>query len=441
MDQTDKERVIGYWVIDFEIDTLKDFLSNLKLGAKGSVSIVDESGKIIAGPNLFSNITLLPKKELFFNKKRIFYTNPLPSFLQIPWKVVTSIHENDFLDPVRKVALTSLLYGITPSLFFLILCALFFGRVSKRLKEIAWEMDEIGNLTFRKHDQPHISRIREINMMNHALIKMKTGLSSFSKYIPVDVVKKLLFQKALERGAEKKKISVFFVDLVGFTKLSEQIDPQQGVELLEEFMTKVTQKVHEHHGIIDKFIGDAVMALWGALEPLKEENSSFLACKSALAIRNILAPHPSLSIRIGINTGDAMVGNFGSEARVCYTAIGDTINISSRLEKLNKSYQTQILIGPDTAEEVKQSLIVRPLERILLEGKSNPILVYELLGEKENISEKLIQAVEIYCQGLERFDSKDFVKAKEMFERANELFENKDDLCKKFLEKCQKHTV
>ncbi len=379
--QDSPQGIIGYWVIDFPIDQLHQFLKGFHLGQQGIVSLVTNDGELIA-QSQNEKSTLPPELKIGMSKlgKRIYYVNPFPQGLQIPWKVITSIHESDYLTPIRKTALYSLLYGLIPVFFFLILTATFFGRMSRRLKEIAWELDELGHLHFIDRPSDYLpSRIREVNVMNYSIRKMKAGLQSFAKYIPVNLVKKLILSgHAAEVGAEKKEITVLFADISGFTALAEHLSGTSVAKIIEEFFTVASAEIHKEQGIIDKFIGDAVMALWGTPEPL--ENAALFACKAALAIQKRLQDKPDLKYRIGINTGFAMVGNFGSNERLDYTAIGDAVNVASRLEKLNKETGTQILIGPDTAARVEKWMQLRPIKVVTLEGRAAPIQIYELLG-------------------------------------------------------------
>ncbi|MBX7067178.1 MAG: hypothetical protein K1X28_08105 [Parachlamydiales bacterium] len=379
--QTSPTGIIGYWGIDFQIDHLSEFIKTLKLGNQGAAWIVAQDGMIIAQTS-DASLPPLGNSGFFSFGNRIYYVNPFPDQWKIPWKVVTSVHENDYIRPIRKTALYSLLYGIIPSVLFLLFSAGFFGRVSIRLKEIAWEMDELSHLTFKERPSDRIlSRIREINMMNRSIIHLRAGLESFSKYIPVNLVKKLISSgQAAAAGAEKKQITVLFTDLSGFTSMAESLNANEVTDIVVEFLTAVSNEVHREKGIIDKFIGDAVMALWGTPEPM--ENHALAACRAALAIQKNLASNPKMKHRIGINTGMAMVGNFGSNERLDYTAIGDTVNVASRLEKLSKQLGVQILIGPDTASAVEKFMDVRPLKSVHVEGREAPLLVYELIGEK-----------------------------------------------------------
>lgn len=377
--------IVGYWGIDFQIDSLSDFIKTLKLGHQGAAWIVAQDGTIIA-QTTDAPLPQFGNGGFFYTGNRIYYVNPFPTGSKIPWSVVASIHENDYIGPIRNTALYSLVYGFIPSVLFLFLSAAFFGKVSRRLKEIAWEMDELSHLTI--HERPAdrtISRIREVNMMNRSIVHLRAGLQSFAKYIPVDLVKKLISSgQAAIAGAEKKEITVLFIDLSGFTSMAESLNVKEVTEIVVEFLTTVSKEVHNQKGIIDKFIGDAVMALWGTPEPM--DNHALAACRAALAIQKALAPYPKFKHRIGINTGLAMVGNFGSNERLDYTALGDTVNVAARLEKHAKQMGVQILIGPETAAAVEKFLNVRPLQSVQLEGRAAPLLVYELVGEKNGNS-------------------------------------------------------
>jgi adenylate cyclase len=276
----------------------------------------------------------------------------------------------------------------------------------------------VGNLSIDlKEEGGVLSRIREVNMMEQSLYKMKIGLKSFSKYVPLDLVKRLLQTGVPELGGEKKEITAMFADLAQFTTLSEQLKPDEVAKVLELFLDTATNEVHKEKGTIDKFMGDAVMAIWNAPDPHPEH--ALAACRAALALKKLSDSDPRVKFKIGINTGEAMVGNFGSHERMDYTAIGDTINIASRLEKINKTYNTQILIGPATAKAVEKTLLVRPVDWIVLQGRTKPILIHELLDEKG--SDALIQAAAAYSAGMEAYLARRFSEASSLFEKANGL--------------------
>lgn len=452
--------IAGYWAIDFQIDKLADYLQGLNIGREGMVYIVGEDGSIIAKStpqNVSSHKSRVdefiekkwgqhPQEErksgFFDEKSEIFYINHFPKESGIPWSIVTVIRENDYLLPIRRSAYHSLLIGLVPCVFFLFLSAVFFGRISRRLKEISGEMDQAGNLMIDPSGRDlRPSRIREINIMNHSLRKMKVGLQSFAKYVPVDLINKLIASgRSAELGGEKADITVMFADMAQFTTLSEHIGPDEVAHIIEKFLTMSSKQVHKEKGIIDKFMGDAVMALWGVPEPIA--NAPLAACRAALQMQRIASEHVLMNHRIGINSGNAMIGNLGSEERMDYTAVGDTVNIAARLEKLNKKYETKILIGPYTAQAVKDQLLVRPVDWVMLQGRTNTLLVYELLMDKASAPQKLTQAVSTYAEALELYWNREFHKASQLFDEARQLFGGSDipsfmlaDRCRAFEKK------
>ncbi len=338
---------------------------------------------------------------------------------------------------MRDASLHAIGYGLLPCLLFLLGTAVLFGNMSSRLKEIASEMSEAGDLSFQfAKDKPPFSRIREINMMNRSLQKMKVGLHSFSKYVPLDLIKKLVHSGLSPKlGGEKKQISVFFADLAQFTTLSEKLNSDEIAKILGEFLDIATREVHKEKGIIDKFMGDAAMDLFGAPDPISHH--ALAACDTALAMKEVAKKSPLMKYKIGINSGLALVGNFGSQVRMDYTAIGDTVNIAARLEKLNKLYNTQILIGPETADAVRGILLVRPIDWVVLQGKTQAMLIYELIDKKENSTAPLNQAISFFSAGLESYRNQRFFEAITQFNQASLLFGGNDTPCKILIERCR----
>lgn len=449
----------GYWAVDFQIDKLTDYLQSLDVGEGGIVYIVANDGTRIAASTPKTS-TPEAKKEAAGQDQlvnqawakyvhsdasggflqvehKIFYVNRFPKDLGIPWNLVTIIHENDYLIPIQKEAYNSLKEGLIPCAVFLGLSTLFFGYISRRLKSIASEMDEVGNLSIEFKPQNYrYSRIREVNIMNESLFKMKIGLQSFSKYVPVNLIKELLQSgKSAKLGGEKKEVSILFADMAHFTTLAEELEPNEVVKIIEEFFTTASNEIHKEKGIVDKFMGDAVMALWGGLSPMQD--SAVASCRTALAMKRFGSTHPRMNHRIGINTGNAMVGNFGSEERMDFTAIGDAVNIAARLERLNKRYGTQILVGPDTAKSAGEAMLFRPLDWVLLQGRTKALLVYELLREKEGAANTLIEAASTYGCGLEAYRNRKFAEATGLFEKANHLFGGVDIPSTILIERCR----
>lgn len=208
----------------------------------------------------------------------------------------------------------------------------------------------------------------------------------FGQYVPPDLVKEMSQGPArFTLEGESREMTVLFCDVRGFTTISEGMEPRQLTQLMNEFLTPLTLVIYKHRGTIDKYIGDCVMAFWGA--PLPAPNHATLAVQAALKMTEamtVLAPKfkargwPELAIGIGLNTGRMSVGNMGSEVRVAYTVMGDAVNLASRLEGITKQYGVDILVGEDTRKQV-EGVVFREIDRVLVKGKREPITIYEPL--------------------------------------------------------------
>jgi adenylate cyclase len=215
--------------------------------------------------------------------------------------------------------------------------------------------------------------------------------NTFSKFVSQDVVNELLNNPdAIALGGAKKEVSVFFSDVRGFTTISEALGPEELVHLLNEYLSEMTELIIDYRGTIDKYMGDAIMAFWGA--PAKNDDHAYYACVAALSQYRALQTLqkrwserdiPVLDIGIGINTGPAVVGNMGSSRRMDYTLMGDTVNLGSRLEGITKQYGVKICISEFTYERVKERVFARELDLVRVKGKLKPVRIYELMGLKD----------------------------------------------------------
>ncbi len=215
---------------------------------------------------------------------------------------------------------------------------------------------------------------------------------AFSRYVSSSLVEIISSHpEQLRLGGEEVELTVLFSDLAGFTTISEGLTPEKLILLLNEYFTTMTDIILECRGTLDKYIGDAIMAFWGA--PLSLPNHAALACEAALAMREALGPLqegwreqglPVLEVRIGLHTGPAIVGNVGSRDRFNYTVMGDTVNLASRLEGVNKIYGTKILISDATFGQVQTDFLCREVDLVQVKGRLQPVAIYELLGHRED---------------------------------------------------------
>jgi adenylate cyclase len=272
----------------------------------------------------------------------------------------------------------------------------------------------------------------------------------FQGYMSKDLVDKIMANPdMLLMGGDKKEVTVFFSDIKGFSSFSEKLGtPERLIALINEYLGAMSDVVLEYGGYISKYEGDAIMAFWGAPtdDPRHAEtcikcvwamNQRLQTLNADLAKRNM----PNLFTRFGMNTGMVTVGNVGSEKKKSYTAMGDSINLGSRLEGANKEYGTAIMMSEFTYAKVKGLYPVRELDMLRVVGKEQPVRVYELLGLSEaDVSEKKKKAVEIYLKGLELYRSKQWDQAEAVFRQALEV-DPDDGPSQAYIDRCEDFKV
>ena len=358
----------------------------------------------------------------------------------------TLIHQNFIIRPVLWL---ELLYTLAFSLLsFLVVSAL------KQIKSKAEFIFEIiaflfisgevyaiivlANYAFAQHNLliPVVPPIAAVfaNYVGSAVYQYLTERKQkvmikgmFSQYLNPHVVNELIAHpEKLKLGGERKELSVLFSDIAGFTTFSEKLPPEELVLVLNEYLSAMTEIVFKNDGTLDKYEGDAVMAFWGA--PVELDNNALHACNAALEMQEKLVEirekwraegKPNVQVRIGLNTGEMVVGNMGGIGKFDYTVIGDSVNLGSRLEGANKQYGTYIMASERTQELVKDSFVFRELDLLVVKGKTMPIKVFELLGRKnDSVPAKKISAVEQYLSGLELYRHKQFAEAIKKFNEA-----------------------
>jgi len=245
---------------------------------------------------------------------------------------------------------------------------------------------------------------------------------TFGQYVAPGIVNQLLDRPELLRlGGEEKELTAMFSDIRDFTGISEKLTPSALVELLNEHLSEMTEIIFQNRGTLDKYIGDSIMAFWGAPYPQPDHPEN--ACKAGLAMLKALeamhvrwdaAGKPRLEIGIGISTGPMLVGNMGSKRRFNFTIMGDNVNLASRLEGLNKTFGTRLIIGESTLEAVKEKMLVRELDLIRVKGKSRPVKIYELLGYRQDTLD-LLPRVDRFHAALEAYRSGEWETAIGMF--------------------------
>ena len=229
-------------------------------------------------------------------------------------------------------------------------------------------------------------------------------VGQFGQYIPPELVEELSRNpEAMAIGSENKQLTVLFTDVRGFTTISESLSPEELSQLMNEYLTPMTEIIFRHRGTIDKYMGDAIMAFWGA--PLADDEHALHAALAMLEeLRHMQQRFqakgwPAIKVGIGLNTGAMSVGNMGSEFRRAYTVMGDAVNLGSRLEGLTKNYGVEMIVNETTAAAVPE-FEYRELDRVRVKGKDRPVTIYEPIGPKEQVSKELLGELKLYRESL-----------------------------------------
>lgn len=265
--------------------------------------------------------------------------------------------------------------------------ALVARRIAGAMRQLAREAEAIRRLDLAAPVLPP-GGAAEVNALAEAMGGMKSALRLFSVYVPRDLVRKLMAEGAeVKLGGERRRLTVMFADVQGFTGIAERMDPEELMHVTSAYFQAVTDELLDHHATIDKYIGDAVMAMWNA--PKRDLAHALHACRAALHARALTLRleeefaargWPRLHTRFGIHSGEAVVGNVGSTDRMAYTAIGSMVNLASRLEGMNKMYGTQILVSEATRLGAGSGFVFRPVDLVQAKGAQDPLEVHELIG-------------------------------------------------------------
>ena len=405
----------GVLAIIIEYTRLAHFLAQLEVGRTGTAFIFDGSGELVAAPDKDADelqparsqkeaLLLLPvaqealaragdngRKEA--RRSRLSVANAAYEVALTPlpfpgWSLATVIPEAEFLGPV-ETTLRRLIIGLAAGALLAAALSAMLARsaIAAPLSRVVGEIRHVETFALDQVRR-HPSRLAEIASLSAAIAEMAAGLSAFRKFIPADLVRLLLRQGVEAKpGGSIQELTVMFVDIAGFTGLSERMGDRV-VPLLSKYLDVTSDVIVANGGTIDKFIGDAVMAFWGA--PTAQQDHALLCCRAALACRGVIESSgladekgQPLQIRIGINSGRMLVGNIGSELRLNYTVIGDAVNVASRLEGANKHYETQILIGADVG--LLSCFQLAQLRQFY--GKTEGLDVYELISGSSSSSE------------------------------------------------------
>jgi class 3 adenylate cyclase len=322
---------------------------------------------------------------------------------------------------------------------------LLFRMITLPIKGLVIETEKIKN--FELDGTLKIpAKLGELKELIDAMNAMKIGLRSFKKYIPAELVQQLIRNgEEIDASGERRRLTIFFSDIADFSTISEKLTPNELSSQISEYLTEMTAIILKHGGTVDKYIGDSIMAFWGA--PNEMNHHATQACLAAIECNNRLRTlskewasqgRPVFKTRIGLNTGDVVVGNIGSDQRLSYTAMGDPVNLASRLEGLNKEYATSIIISQSVLNELPDEFVYRLLDIVVVKGKTEPVPIYELVSSKGDVTGSDAEFLEMFGKAVQSYLDKDWDRAIFRFEKLLTL--RQDDLaCKIFIDRCREY--
>ena len=372
---------------------------------QGNVILHHNDKLIISAENLSKNITfqeILKKSKTsisdifqFLNERSEVQLGAFRKIETGNLMVVSEIPESKALEAAEQVKINSLLITIIILLIAISFIYIFAKTISDPIKLLVDASNKIksGNyqidLESKMHDEiGHLTAA--FNVMAQGLDEREKLKGAFGKFVNPEIAERAL-RGELQLGGERKDATVFFSDIRSFTAISEKLEPEEVVEFLNEYMTLMVNCINQTNGVVDKFIGDAIMAVWGT--PVSKGNDAEHCINAALLMRKSLIEFnrsrggekkPKIMIGCGINSGAVLSGQIGSNERLEYTVIGDTVNLASRVETLNKPFRTDILISEETYNRVKELFYCHPMQKIKVKGKEDAQQIYAVLGSRSD---------------------------------------------------------
>ncbi|MFO1082061.1 MAG: adenylate/guanylate cyclase domain-containing protein [Reyranellaceae bacterium] len=410
-------KLAGVAAADITLDGLGSYLADRKVSPGTLSYILDSQGRVIAASDrskTYSNedgrLELLHVGALdnelaavtyagrprdsaqvysvsFGGKDYLASLSPLAPELGKKWQLFTISPLSDFTSEFQLNNNFLVAVGVGATLLQILIIYLLTGIISAPLEKLAFKVERIQELG--TEPLPSVeSPVREISTLARAIDTLDAAVKSFAAFVPVGLVTQLLHsEQKLELGGHSRFLTIFFSDLESFSTLSEEVPSQELMLRVSAYLELVTKTVNQEHGTIDKFIGDGVMAFWGA--PALLDDHAWRACVAALRIQRGMDALNArwteeglkpLNVRMGIHSDAVLVGNIGSRERMSYTVMGDGVNVAARLEGVNKEFQTRICISHSVFKEAGERLCVRPMDDVVVKGRRARIPIYELLG-------------------------------------------------------------
>lgn len=474
-----KNKIRGMVGESFELDTISSFLKSIQFSKNSVTYIIDSQGNIIVatGPDAEHRIleNALVKRNLTEskldatrqafgqrkanNKLRFEFQDPItkklylahfsyfPNGFNSDWEVFTLAPVGDFMEGLNDINRNLIFYVGLACLLLVILTYILSRTISRPIEILT---NEIRNLLDFKPHPVVRSNILEIKILSSTVKKLRSTLHAFTSYVPRDLVKDLLKSgNTITLGGESRYLTIMFTDLQDFSSISEVTPTRSLLKCVSAYLELVTYAVKEESGTVDKFIGDSVMAFWGA--PLFDQNHAYHACVTAVKSQRRMAllnqrlvseGLPPLTVRIGIHSDAVLIGNIGSPERMSYTVMGDGVNIASRLEGINKEFGTRTCISLATFKEAGERLWTRPIDVITVKGRQGGVTVFELVGirnhdDETNVDQRGQDLCEATQKAFMHFSQKQYAEATTQYQEIADKFN--DNVARIMVRKCQQY--
>jgi adenylate cyclase len=412
-----------------------DFVTTINSGN----TVLEEAAKRLTG-NATNHAT--------FSVGGADYVASIQKLTKLPCYLLTISPQDDFTSGFKTIQRDMILLSLAIFFISFVVIILLSRRIANPIAAICESAKLIGGMDLEKYKPLPASNIIEIRELAEAMESMKISVATFTKYAPKDLVRRLTQQGAVPNlGGETKKLTLFFSDIAKFSTVSEKLPAEYLILHLSEYFDEMTKEIMRCNGVIDKYIGDAIMAMWGAPNP--DDNQCINACYAAMncqmlleKLKNKWAPlgKPPLPTRIGIHSGSVIVGNIGSKDRMNFTSIGDTVNIASRLEGVNKYYGTSILVSESIENEARGKILFRVIDRIAVKGRSTGTIIYEpLCTMRDADDDKYYQQIELSAKSNEAFElyqNQEFQQAAVKYQKILSLFPETEQSITPILNRC-----
>lgn len=464
----------GVFGIHIRLDYLSHYITKKKISTNSDIIIINDLGKIIAAPELTGSEAVLVKKSSLndieslakpwlskafkiymqtnqsifrYQENGVDYLatfKPITFLSNNHWLISIVIPASDFNRRIYHVEFSYVLIFLGTFVLGIVIMSSLVSRIITPIKKLVTETKKIKNFDLEGSQRVR-SHIKEVVELSESIHRMKLGLRSFQKYVPASLVRQLIAanEDARIEGA-KRDLAIFFSDIENFTTITEKIDSNELVKQLCEYLETFSRVISQNNGTIDKYIGDSVMAFWGA--PLLVLDPCILAARTSLRCMELLNQlngqwakenKPVFLTRIGLHYGETIVGNIGSSERLNYTVIGDSVNITSRLVSANKMYGTVILVTEAVYQQVKELFVLRLVDQVKFKGKVESTAIYELIAEsKQSIRFNVDAYVDAFAKAFSAYQSQQWREAMKFFALCLKIHP-KDKVASIFIKRCE----